>query len=145
MMKESRQARSAIGKGGHRVRRAPHKREQAAGASNGMPHGTTASNRDHARSAAMTAAAERAPARRMTRARRNALLQSEPVQGFALISPTFLYALILLVLPILVVFAHSFWTQDYLTIDHTFTLENYRIALTEPIYRDLLWARSTSR
>jgi spermidine/putrescine transport system permease protein len=61
------------------------------------------------------------------------------VQGFALISPTFVYALILLVLPILVVIAHSFWTQDYLTIDHTFTLENYRIALTEPIYRDLLW------
>nr|WP_292496661.1 hypothetical protein [Mesorhizobium sp.] len=48
-------------------------------------------------------------------------------------------ALILLVLPILVVIAHSFWTQNYLTIDHTFTLENYRIALTEPIYRDLLW------
>ncbi|TIV66420.1 MAG: ABC transporter permease, partial [Mesorhizobium sp.] len=72
-------------------------------------------------------------------ARRNPLLQSEAVQGFALISPTFVYALILLVLPILVVIAHSFWTQNYLTIDHTFTMENYRIALTEPIYRDLLW------
>ncbi len=87
----------------------------------------------------MTAAAEGSPPLRMTRARRNALLQSEPVQGMALISPTFLYALILLVLPILVVIAHSFWTQDYLTIDHTFTLENYRLALTEPIYRELLW------
>lgn len=75
----------------------------------------------------------------MTRARRNALLQSESVQGLALISPTLVYALILLLVPILVVFAHSFWTQNYLTIDHTFTLENYRIALTEPIYRDLLW------
>ncbi|QPC90565.1 ABC transporter permease [Mesorhizobium sp. INR15] len=87
----------------------------------------------------MTAAAEGSPPLRMTRARRNALLQSEPVQGLALISPTFIYALILLVLPILVVIAHSFWTQHYLTIDRTFTLENYRIALTEPIYRDLLW------
>ncbi|TIU60886.1 MAG: ABC transporter permease, partial [Mesorhizobium sp.] len=87
----------------------------------------------------MTAAAEGSPPLRMSRARRNALLRSEPVQGFALISPTFLYALVLLVLPILVVFAHSFWTQNYLTIDHAFTLENYRIALTEPIYRDLLW------
>jgi spermidine/putrescine transport system permease protein len=38
-----------------------------------------------------------------------------------------------------VVIAHSFWTQHYLTIDRTFTLENYRVALTEPIYRDLLW------
>ncbi|MFD2053486.1 ABC transporter permease [Mesorhizobium calcicola] len=87
----------------------------------------------------MTVAAEGSPPLRMTRARRNALLQSEPVQGLALISPTFIYALILLVLPILVVIAHSFWTQHYLTIDRTFTLENYRIALTEPIYRDLLW------
>jgi spermidine/putrescine transport system permease protein len=66
------------------------------------------------------------------------LLRSEQAQGFALISPTFLYAFILLVLPILVVIAHSFWTQNYLTIDRTFTLEQYRIALTEPIYRDLL-------
>jgi spermidine/putrescine transport system permease protein len=106
-----------------------------------MTHGGTdqASNRDHAQSLAMTVTAEGSPAFRMTRARRNALLQSESVQGFALISPTFLYALILLVLPILVVIAHSFWTQHYLTIDRTFTLENYRIALTEPIYRDLLW------
>jgi len=87
----------------------------------------------------MTVAAEGSPALLRSRARRNALLQSESVQGFALISPTFLYALILLVLPILVVIAHSFWTQHYLTIDRTFTLENYRIALTEPIYRDLLW------
>ena len=87
----------------------------------------------------MTAAAEGSPPLRAAGARRNPLLQSEAVQGFALISPTFVYALILLVLPILVVIAHSFWTQHYLTIDHTFTLENYRIALTEPIYRDLLW------
>ncbi|CAH2400237.1 ABC transporter permease [Mesorhizobium escarrei] len=87
----------------------------------------------------MTAAAEGSPSFGMMRARRNALLQSEPVQGLALISPTFLYALVLLVLPILVVVAHSFWTQNYLTIDRSFTLENYRAALTEPIYRDLLW------
>lgn len=86
----------------------------------------------------MTAAAEGSPPLGLRRRRRNSLLQSEPVQGFALISPTFLYALVLLVVPILVVLAHSFWTQNYLTIDRTFTLENYRIALTEPIYRDLL-------
>ncbi|TIO89928.1 MAG: ABC transporter permease, partial [Mesorhizobium sp.] len=56
----------------------------------------------------MTAAAEGSPPLRMARARRSPLLQSEAVQGIALISPTFLYALILLVLPILVVIAHSF-------------------------------------
>lgn len=71
-------------------------------------------------------------------ARRRAILRPEQRQGLALVSPTFLYALVLLLVPILVVVAHSFWTQDYLTIDRTFTLENYRVALTEPIYRDLL-------
>lgn len=63
---------------------------------------------------------------------------SETVQGLTLISPTFLYALVFLFVPILVVIAHSFWTQHFLTIDRTFTLANYRTALTEPIYRDLL-------
>ncbi|MBU0583644.1 MAG: ABC transporter permease [Alphaproteobacteria bacterium] len=84
------------------------------------------------------AADETLPPARATRGHRKALLQSEQSKGFALISPTFAYALVLLVAPIIVVVAHSFWTQDYLTIDRTFTLENYRIALTEPIYRDLL-------
>ena len=64
--------------------------------------------------------------------------RTEQRQGLALMSPTFLFALVMLAAPILVVIAHSFWTQNYLTIDRTFTLENYRIALTEPIYRDLL-------
>jgi len=67
------------------------------------------------------------------------LFQSESAKGWLLVSPPFLYALILLALPILVVVAHSFWTQNYLTVDRTFTLEQYRIALTEPIYRDLLF------
>src|SRR3546814_7724225 len=31
-----------------------------------------------------------------------------------------------------------FWTQDYLTIDRTFTLANYREAWTEPLYRVLM-------
>lgn len=74
-------------------------------------------------------------------ARRRGLLQSDQARGLALVSPTFLYALIFLVGPIMVVVAHSFWTQTYLTIDHSFTLNNYREALTEPIYQDLL-ARS---
>jgi spermidine/putrescine transport system permease protein len=86
----------------------------------------------------MTAAAEGQATPRIRRAAQKSLLQSEQAQGWALISPTFLFALVLLVAPILVVIAHSFWTQNYLTIDRTFTLEQYRIALTEPIYRDLL-------
>jgi spermidine/putrescine transport system permease protein len=86
----------------------------------------------------MTAAAEGSRPLPALRWKPSRLLQSEAFQGFALISPTFLYALVLLALPIVIVIAHSFWTQNYLTIDRTFTLEQYRIALTEPIYRDLL-------
>ncbi len=87
----------------------------------------------------MTAAAEGAGrAAAASAPRRGSFLRSEEAQGLALISPTFLFALAMLAAPILVVIAHSFWTQNYLTIDRTFTLENYRIALTEPIYRDLL-------
>jgi spermidine/putrescine transport system permease protein len=87
----------------------------------------------------MTAAAESVRPIPATRRVPSRLLQSEAFKGFALISPTFVYALVLLALPILIVIAHSFWTQNYLTIDRTFTLEQYRIALTEPIYRDLLF------
>jgi len=91
----------------------------------------------------MTAALEDTPAAIAGRQRgptrfRPRPLDSEEVRGIRLLSPTFLYALAFLIGPILVVVAHSFWTQDYLTIDRTFTLANYRTALTEPIYRDLL-------
>jgi len=34
--------------------------------------------------------------------------------------------------------AHSFWTQNYLTIDKTFTLANYAQFFEKPIYVDLL-------
>lgn len=69
---------------------------------------------------------------------RASLLASDEARGIALISPTVLFALALLAAPVMLVIAHSFWTQTYLTIDRTFTLDNYRVALTEPIYRDLL-------
>jgi len=86
----------------------------------------------------MTATADNARSQLAGTGAGRPLLHSEQAKGLALVSPTFLYAFVLLLLPILVVVAHSFWTQDYLTIDRTFTLENYRLALTEPIYQDLL-------
>jgi spermidine/putrescine transport system permease protein len=95
----------------------------------------------------MTAAAFDRIADTPAPARRRAWTRSEEARGLAMISPTFLYALALLFLPVLIVIAYSFWTQNYLDIDRTFTLENYRQALTEPIYRDLfirsLWISLT--
>ncbi|HEY6633367.1 MAG TPA: ABC transporter permease, partial [Rhizobiaceae bacterium] len=86
----------------------------------------------------MTTLAEGSAPAHAPRGHKRPLLQSEQAQGLALISPTLAYALILLVAPIAVVVAYSFWSQDYLTVDRTFTLDQYRIALGEPIYRDLL-------
>ena len=95
----------------------------------------------------MTAAAFGSVTETPSPSRPKAWMRSEEARGLAMISPTFLYALALLFLPVLIVIAYSFWTQNYLEIDRTFTLENYRQALTEPIYRDLfvrsLWISLT--
>ena len=65
----------------------------------------------------------------------------ETLRGWTVAAPPVLFACALLVVPILVVLAHSFWTQDFLRIDRTFTLANYETVLTDPLYRTLL-ARS---
>ncbi|MCO4824427.1 MAG: ABC transporter permease [Amylibacter sp.] len=67
--------------------------------------------------------------------------RSDGAQGLALISAPLVYALLLLAAPIAMVIALSFWTQDYLTLDRTFTMKNYIEAWSEPIYQTLM-ARS---
>ncbi|MFN3261912.1 MAG: ABC transporter permease [Pikeienuella sp.] len=69
------------------------------------------------------------------------LLRGEAAQGLLLVSPTFLYALVLLAAPLALVVLLSFWTQNYLELDRTFTFANYREAWTDPLYR-LLMLRS---
>ncbi len=59
-------------------------------------------------------------------------------RGLLLVSPTAVYVLLLLAAPLAMIFAFSFWTQDFLTLDRTFTLNNYREAFSDPIYRTLL-------
>lgn len=72
---------------------------------------------------------------------------SEAARGLALISPTLLYAMAMLLLPVIIIILFSFWKQTFLTVDHSFRLDNYRAALTQPIYRDLflrsLWISLT--
>ncbi|WP_226780878.1 ABC transporter permease [Oceaniglobus trochenteri] len=63
---------------------------------------------------------------------------SETARGLTLIAPPALYALLLLAVPLLAIFAFSFWSQDFLTIDYTPTLNNYREAFSEPLYAQLL-------
>ena len=64
--------------------------------------------------------------------------RSEAASGLLLVSPTAVYAILLLALPVAMVLAISFWTQNYLEIDRSFTLKNYIEALSEPLYRQLM-------
>jgi len=65
-------------------------------------------------------------------------LRGEAGQGVVLVSPTFLYALLLLAVPLLTVITISFWTQNYLEFDRTLTFRNYVEAWTDPLYRVLM-------
>jgi spermidine/putrescine transport system permease protein len=60
-------------------------------------------------------------------------------RAFALALPPFVYAILLLAVPLAAVVMFSFWTQDFVDIDTTFTIENYRRVFTEPIFGALLW------
>ncbi|MGR3434860.1 MAG: ABC transporter permease [Shimia sp.] len=70
-----------------------------------------------------------------------ALPSGESARGLALVAPPFVYALALLAVPMGAILAFSFFTQDFLTLDTTPTLDNYRAFLDEPLYQ-LLLARS---
>jgi spermidine/putrescine transport system permease protein len=65
-------------------------------------------------------------------------MRSEALRGYGLISPTLIVMVVTMGMPIGLCIAYSFWTQDYLTIDRTFTLANYQEAVTHPLYRTLL-------
>ena len=67
------------------------------------------------------------------------LMRSEGMRGFALMSPTLVYALLLLAIPIGVIITFSFWTQNYLDFDTTLTLQNYAVIWEKPIYQTLLF------
>lgn len=59
--------------------------------------------------------------------------------GLMLISPTALYALLLLAVPLIAIFVISFLTQTGVRdFAPGMTLDNYREALTDPLYRQLM-------
>ena len=66
------------------------------------------------------------------------MLDRSARRGLLLVSPPALYAVALLAAPLSAILLFSFWSQDFLTVDTTLTLKNYREALSEPIYRLLL-------
>lgn len=65
-------------------------------------------------------------------------LRSEASQGLALSAPATVYVGLLVAAPLGILVVYSFWTQTYVSIDRTFTWENYRSALQDPLVRHLL-------
>ncbi|MEQ9673638.1 MAG: ABC transporter permease [Roseovarius indicus] len=65
-------------------------------------------------------------------------LRSEASQGVALSAPATVYVGLLVAAPLGILVVYSFWTQTYVSIDRTFTWENYRFALEDPLVRHLL-------
>ena len=65
-------------------------------------------------------------------------LRSEPVRGFALLSPTLLIMLAGMCIPFAILVAMSFWTQHVFEFDTTFSLTNYDEIVDKPMYRVLL-------
>ena len=68
-------------------------------------------------------------------------IKPETKKGWRLLSTPFIFSILLLAAPITMMFLLSFWTQDYLVLDRTFTLNNYIEAATQPVYQ-LLFTRS---
>ncbi|MDH3262499.1 MAG: ABC transporter permease [Paracoccaceae bacterium] len=69
------------------------------------------------------------------RTRWGRFLRSEAASGLILISPTALYALLMLAVPLAAILAYSFLTDGYLEIIWTPTLANYAEAWGDPLYR----------
>ena len=95
---------------------------------------------DSAQDSANPSAGTRAAARPRPETGENPLsfTRSEPARGMALAAPATVYAGFLVAAPLLMLAAHSVWTQSYVTIDRTPTLDNYASALSDPLVGHLL-------
>lgn len=65
-------------------------------------------------------------------------LKTDAAKGYALSAPATLYVGMLVAVPLILMVANSFWTQEYITIDRTFSLANYHEAFNDPLIRLLL-------
>ena len=65
-------------------------------------------------------------------------LKSEASKGLALSAPASLYVGLLVAAPLVILVLYSFWTQTYVDIDRTATLDNYRDAVSDPLVRYLM-------
>jgi spermidine/putrescine transport system permease protein len=66
------------------------------------------------------------------------LARSEAGIGYLLASPAILVILAALAVPVGLLVLYSFWSQDYVTLDTTLTLDNYRTIADRPIYHAVM-------
>jgi spermidine/putrescine transport system permease protein len=64
--------------------------------------------------------------------------RSEALNGLLMISPTAIYALLLLAAPLATIFAYSFLTDGYLTVEPIPTYASYTEAWTNEVYRAVM-------
>jgi spermidine/putrescine transport system permease protein len=74
----------------------------------------------------------------MGQSRWSKLRQTEAANGLLMISPTAIYALLLLAAPLGTIILYSFLTDGYLEIIRTFTFANYIEAWTNELYRSVM-------
>ena len=92
----------------------------------------------------MTVAQTRlAPARPLSMSQRlrdlrGRLSRSEAWFGYLLAAPALAVIVAALATPIALLVLYSFWTQDYVTVDTTLTLDNYRTIADRPIYLSVM-------
>lgn len=59
-------------------------------------------------------------------------------RGYLLLSPITLFLLFTVITPLAIVLTISFWTQNYLDFDRTFTFDNYRYIFDRPVILGVL-------
>jgi spermidine/putrescine transport system permease protein len=65
-------------------------------------------------------------------------IRHEWLRGYSLASPALTVMICALALPIFTLVVYSFWSQDYVYIDETLTLQNYGTFFDKPMYAKLL-------
>ena len=64
--------------------------------------------------------------------------RSDAAKGAVLAMPATAYVGVLVAAPLGILVLYSFWTQTYVTLDKSFTWDNYKFAVNDPLVRHLL-------
>ncbi len=70
---------------------------------------------------------------------RGRIVRQPTIKAYVLLSPTLMLLIGVMCVPVGMLIAYSFWTQNYLDIDTTFTLANYVSVFSKKIYPIILW------